>query len=61
MGKKRTPTNNPNSPATDAELDELLEALRQPDPESLAPFEDLRQPHAPQDCALCRLLSGADG
>jgi len=63
MGKKRTPTNNPNSTATDPGLDSLLEALRQPDPESQALFEALRrQPHNPQDCALCWLLSrGADG
>ena len=39
------------------ELDRLLEALRQPDPESLAPFEELRrQPHDPRACPWCRLL-----
>jgi len=38
------------------ELDRLLEALRRPGPESLAPFEELRK-HDAATCPLCWLLS----
>ena len=39
-------------------LDELLGALKRPDPEGERLFEELRrQPHDPRACPWCRLLS----